>query len=567
MLSTGMLYTLLNRRPQKHQIEWQSAWTVIPGVIHIRGFKLRNRTPSTSWNLDIDQARLHVSLPALLFRSFRVSRISVNGVSAEIYRLPKPTIDINPDPDRTEIALASFKSVSSPLYSVSTNPGIPAKPKWRIKLDHIAISEFHQIDVNGYVWSGNGHVEGSLDMITRDRMHVTGFAAKLKEGIVHYQGKTVSEKLTLTMALDLGPYLPRENRGRRLLNHLTGNIKVDGYISQIDFLRYYFGNRDWLAINGTGEISADLYLDKGLLRENSALTYRSGQIQTRMKDWEISGTGQLDGSVSRQEDLLESRLQLNLRNISVSNHALSSQPVHGPGLDLSVIGRNIRLDDKEPNLNVSIDLVDSTIDDLSIYNSLFPKGSGFEILDGSRCTLQTHIDVLRGYGKCRIEISGSQTGIRFRDQSFRGDLQFSTELTTTDPQIRIFRMKDMLLKLTDVNHISGPGDDRIAWNASVSIPDTLLILGHPISLESKLELALSDSYPLRRVFLANQQKWFQDIIGFKNLSGQAVIVVSDGLLLLRDVTLSGTGFMPASFGVKPFEISGSCASMGLEERG
>src|SRR5436305_8841081 len=67
-LRSGSRKRELSRRPEVARLDYDAAWTVFPGRVHVRGFRLRCETRNTQLWLAIDRATLDVVLPRLLAR-------------------------------------------------------------------------------------------------------------------------------------------------------------------------------------------------------------------------------------------------------------------------------------------------------------------------------------------------------------------------------------------------------------------------------------------------------------------------------------------------------------------
>src|SRR5262245_23260747 len=71
-LHRGGLERMLNRRPERLAIHWKSAWTVWPGVVHVRGFELRNQTRVYQWWVAVDRGTVDVDLWNLQNRELEI---------------------------------------------------------------------------------------------------------------------------------------------------------------------------------------------------------------------------------------------------------------------------------------------------------------------------------------------------------------------------------------------------------------------------------------------------------------------------------------------------------------
>src|SRR5215203_4312914 len=61
-LRSGDLEARLNRRPERLLIESETAWTLWSGVIHVRGFRIRNQTRTAQWWGSMDTATFEINL-------------------------------------------------------------------------------------------------------------------------------------------------------------------------------------------------------------------------------------------------------------------------------------------------------------------------------------------------------------------------------------------------------------------------------------------------------------------------------------------------------------------------
>ena len=53
-INTGLLPRLAAPIPERTKLSWDRAWTLVPGVVHVRGFKLWKHTRGTVWSLEAD---------------------------------------------------------------------------------------------------------------------------------------------------------------------------------------------------------------------------------------------------------------------------------------------------------------------------------------------------------------------------------------------------------------------------------------------------------------------------------------------------------------------------------
>ena len=97
-LRTGLLTNLINKKPEKTNISWESAVTYLPGVASVSGFELRSQTGKDQIYLRVAQARTRVSLVGLLFRTIHLRGVDAEDVDFRYRR----RLDRPPNPGQEE---------------------------------------------------------------------------------------------------------------------------------------------------------------------------------------------------------------------------------------------------------------------------------------------------------------------------------------------------------------------------------------------------------------------------------------------------------------------------------
>ena len=79
-INSDLLPRLAAPHPERTKITWERAWTVAPGLIHVRGFKLRSHTRGTVWTLEVDAGRAFFNVFALPFRTVHIVAPRARGI-------------------------------------------------------------------------------------------------------------------------------------------------------------------------------------------------------------------------------------------------------------------------------------------------------------------------------------------------------------------------------------------------------------------------------------------------------------------------------------------------------
>ncbi len=556
LLQSDYFKRSVNRRPERNMYHWDTAWTIIPGVIRVKNYQMSVMTQSNTWHLTIDSARFSLNPVGLLKRSVRIGNVRSSGVSFKLDSRNNQKIISAIDDRIITDTINSNREIFPGNTRIDNVDMEDARPQWRISIGKATIKNLYSLEINDYKWSGTGRVSGSFCMITRDVMHVRHVEACLEQGAIDVHNETVSDNMSLQIAARLGPFVPRDNRGALMLNYLESSVLVKGDFNQLEFAKQYIGDVDWFDINGKGYLQAELCLDNGLFCEDTSILFRSEDIVTEVKGWLFEGSGILNGSIVRIGQDLHSTLDLHLGNASVQHSEKSDEPFQIPNLNATFQGKNIRIADDDPDVTIQIEIPQTIVNDLSRYNVFFPDSGGFEILPESECILQAHLSATQTGVSAKVRLHGQNNGIRLGQQDFRGDFDLQAHLKTTDPDFDVFHMQDMFLKLRNVHDITSAASGY-GWSGSLVIPETTVKTGTPVEISSEVEIGLSHSKPVSNVFSSGQRHWFEDYIHFEDLTGKAHLDINPEVIRLSKVSLAGTGVVSPEYGINPFAINAS----------
>lgn len=558
MLGTGILKNILNRRPEKYEYTWTHAWSIVPGVIYVRTFQMQNRSRSIAWTLSIDKARFRTALWVLPFRDFRIYQLKASGVEANIEKIHNLSEQHRQTQSLENREPAEIQLLEHYPQDLKTN-----RPQWHIDIRNATFDTVRSMKFEGYLWEGIGLIQGQLDMITRDKLIIRQLNTDLKNGQLSFQNTVIADNFQIHTSLELGPFIPRKNPGAAFMDYLVGNIAVEGGIKNFDFLSYYLKNIDWLSVHGNGLINANLYFDRGFLTDRSHLFIESNDLSVDMKGWAFKGLGMIDGEVKKTGDDLESILLLNLKEVTLCNSCQDNGMVSLPDINLVIKGKNIKLTNETPPITAEIDILETAVNDLSIYNRLFPLNSGFKILPGGYGSLAVHIELTHDLSQAELALEAKEIGLNLGNELFKGNCRFRTSLETTDPAFRHIQLKEAELRIDNMYHTLSNTLSSDLWSAEIAVSDTEMIWDDVINLNSDIHIALSHSQPLMDIFLKNKTQWFDDLIHFENLQGRAQLQLDSSGLILQDVTFTGDGIVTKGFGIEPFTVYSSSTQADL----
>ena len=126
LVQSGQVERWLNDKPEKRKIEFESAWTVIPGVAHVRSFRMTHQGRKDQIGLVVDRATGFVNPLELIGRRVHVIGIHARGVEFRYRKRPKT-------PQEAEARAAVVPSIEGLRFEPYRGPPKVEKKKgWTI---------------------------------------------------------------------------------------------------------------------------------------------------------------------------------------------------------------------------------------------------------------------------------------------------------------------------------------------------------------------------------------------------------------------------------------------------
>ena len=585
LLMSGSLERILNRKPEKALYAWTSAWTVWPGIVHVHHFSLAQKNRRTRWNLELDRASLQIHLRELCFRRFTAENVSIRGatlqietvnqvrsVPAEVQPVPKDPTDtaISEIPPTQTGANPPDPPVLEPAAPIENVPSSalqpPGNPPWTITIHAVHAEDLKAITFDQYTLKCTGTVNGAMTYITRGPMYATGVDFFLENGEVTADELPVASGLNIHCNdVAMGPYVPRENRGRKALAFLDGDLKLTGRIQSLGFIQHYFQNTDWIHLDGAGLVDGQIKMVRGILQPSSRFQFTPDQLTAKMNKFTVTGAGSAQGEVTEINGQSMSRLHVNLRDIQMVWPERASSPLKGPGFNIELAGPTEPLGSDLVNTTVQMNLLDCEIPDLAEYNNLLPENAGFRILETSRCLISSHLEFDGREGRCSLDVHGPDAGFQVGKIPVRGDFALHAQLQSTDPDIRMFQLTDTSIRLD--NAVVNGDTDMAAdpWGAQILISDTSLELDRSMKLAGDIQIHVQDSRPLNALWGTGEPKWFHDFLKINNIEGNAHLRMEGSQLTLHNVSLEGTGILPDELGMDDLQVKAVCPELNVKQ--
>ncbi len=308
LLNTGLLPTLLNRRPEQVQVEWASGWTLIPGYVHVQGLNARGQTPKQRWQLSVEQVRGRLVLRKLLARTVELRRVEAKGVAAGLQRLAarsapdEPTmLNPNPAPTSSRSSAVSLVAVANAApENLETRASVAddaateeEKPRWKITVADATIDGIEELALDDYRLRGTVRaLLTNLDVQPRGgAVAIEHAEVELSSGELKTGTDAIARKLQVAGRVRLDPWIPDENPGVEVIRSISGTLDITGDITSYGFINRYLANLPWLELHGQGSLSGTVQIETGQVLEGSQLTIAATPLTVDLDEGRLLGLG------------------------------------------------------------------------------------------------------------------------------------------------------------------------------------------------------------------------------------------------------------------------------------
>ena len=548
-LRSGDLERRLNRRPERLLIEAGTAWTVFPGVVHVRDFRIRNQTRTVQWWAAMDSGVFELNLLDLRDRELVITGLKGSGVT---YRLRRRA-------DGRKWSRPLRTDLQPPIPGFSNPPARPperiyaVKPEqrarsrrdpWRIRLAHVDLDTVREIWIDEFRFSGDARVAGGFDMTVWRRLLVDPTRLQIVSGTIALGGGAKAQPILAQASGkidgEIAPYVPSEHRGWQMFRFVSGRADIEGRVPSVAFLDEYLKKTRWVRVDAKdGPMALNVRMRRGRILPGSRLEARPDRLVASALDYKAEGPGRVVWEVLPGE---ESRLALEFSSFRVTRRGHRQAHVRGRDLSIEAVNGEPRLIERDlfTPKRVEIRIPEAEVPDLSFYNAYLPGNSGLALTGGSgrmTATFRAAAPDWNGTGDLRLEARG--VAGRFEGRPMRGDLLVRTRIRDADFRGRRFDVSGTKIDLTRVSVPGARGGD---WWARAHLDRAVIEPGAPVFLRAKVESTLSDPRPLF-AFVAPETRnrvlrWMDDLMT-QGVGAVADVSVGDGAVVIDGLAVSG----------------------------
>jgi hypothetical protein len=493
-LSTSWGHATLQRQPEKLRIDWDRAWSWMPGVVEVRGLRIRGQNRVIQWELELDAATVPVSLTALAVRSFSTAAARGTGLALRLRR----RLDRLPDPDRErwtpEIpGLENPPAVAPEALYPQRADGKP----WSVTLSDLEVEGVREIWLEEARLVGSGRLAGGLRFTPGGDFEMFESRLLYAESQVETASGVVSDDLRLDVNAAIEPFSPRGEGGAAVLRHVSGTLRTAGRVDSIAPLNALFRSAPWLHTEAVGDLDAELSLANGVLLPESRASVDAERLTVSFAGYRAVGSGPLRARVVSAEPEPRLEASFDLSGVEVQREDRDENQTSGGRLLLTARSSDLAIGD-EPfaDLETRLEISGATIEDLSVYNYYLPAAGGVEIAGGTGSLsgwLEASVAAKTARGAITVE--ARRAAVKVGDVTLNGRLSLDTQLPRAWLVDQRYDLSGTILELRDVT-VSEHGRERSGWWAKVRLADAELAYRQSVEIGARLNAELRDSGPI-----------------------------------------------------------------------
>lgn len=557
-LRSGDLHNRLNRRPERLLIQTSAAWTLWPGTIHVRDFRIRNQTRTTQWWASMDSGTFRLRLLDLRDRQLIIEGLNGRGVSYRLRRRvdverwgrkPRPELQ----PGIPGLANPPLRPPEK-IYPAPPKQKGPARDPWRIRLAQVDLDDVREIWIDEFRFAGVARIAGGFDMTVWRRLLVDPTRLQIESGTFALgAGKSAQPILadaTARIDGEISSYSPREHRGWNVLRFLSGRAEVKGAMHSLDFLEGFLRKTGWLDLEiDDGRIAADLRVRRGRILPGSRMEANPERLAASALDYRAEGPGRVvwevvsEGEGEEEKKRTGALILLSFDEYKVARKGYRRAHVQGRDLSIRVASGEPKLVERDlfSPRRFDVEIPRAEVPDLSFYNAYLPRNSGLALTGGSgRMSARFQASAPDWTGRGSLNLDARGVAARFEGRPLSGNLSMRTLVRSADFRGKRFDVSGTKMDLTGVRFA---GTTRGDWWARAHLDHAVLEPGAPVFLRARVESTLSDPRPLFS-FVAPQSrgrllKWVDNLLDVQGVGAVADVALGDGAVTLDRMAIEG----------------------------
>lgn len=298
-------------------LEFDSAYSVLPGRAHVRGLVLRFEDYNVQFQLSIERGQIDVGLDELLHKRFHCYSVRADGVS---FLMRHKLHEVQGHGTR----LAAFPKIPGfsdpPLYVGKPPAPIPDEQYdlWQVQLDDV-VARARELWFLEYRFTGDAEARGAFLIRPARFVRVEPARLELLSGTLRVGDHSVARRVRGQLQVSLPSMDVQKTVGAAVFDLISTRAKLELEDGRLDFLDVY-REPESPSIRGPARWSIDAAMERGVLQPPSRITLTAEATELRLPEtktpsWSMSGPVRAEFAVPEQAP---ARFSLDVRAAQVN---------------------------------------------------------------------------------------------------------------------------------------------------------------------------------------------------------------------------------------------------------
>lgn len=543
LVRSGQVERWINKHPEKLLVSFDAAWTIVPGVVHFRGFRIVQQGRGRQLEGIVDRGWGVVELLELAARRVHVVGLRAEGVEFRLRRRPRTA----------EEAAGPMPPEMPPIEGLPWEPydGPPPRPPgakagWTVVFTGARLEGVREVWIDARHLTGPGTVSASVTVGSDKRVSIRDVDARFEGGSFAYGEQRAYTELRFRLRGGMETFHPKETKGLALVPLVRAELDFEGRLaSAATVLDYYLRNAPWVRFfGGDARLSAHLALDSGRIEPGGHVELAPMDLRARFAGFTAEGRARTRLDVVDGGGGPEARLDVGFETYGLLRAESSTEPVlRGKGLRI-VASSPASLEALPPSdFTGRIELGQAEIPELAFANEFLPGGARFRVKGGS-ARAEGAFEVADGGRSCKGSMTVTSERLVFDAAGVEtsGSFALSLRVPRGDLLGLAFGVDGTRLDLDRFAFASRHEEAGARdWSGGLAFPEARLDMSQALAVEGRVELRASDTRPLVAFLSADKplRGWEKRLLAVEEITGAGRFRLEGQTLTVDDFRVGG----------------------------
>jgi hypothetical protein len=275
LVRTHLLRSALSADPEAMLVDYASAYSWIPGRVHVEGLKIRGSDSSVQWVLRLDKCDFNFAPLELAHRRFHASHVRGEGLTFRVrLRVDRAT----PEHLAALPPVPGFGDFPHRKAGVQPPPPTDAEYRlWSIQLDDVDARNVREIWTDTIRYSGALRVRGRWIFRPMRWLDIGPAVVDAETLDISYGPRALARGLQGSIDVTVHPFDLRGHPGLQILEQVSTDLKLRGLLRAGETLETIAPVSGVAFVRGDGPVDAWVRVDHGVLADRTRVSFETAE--------------------------------------------------------------------------------------------------------------------------------------------------------------------------------------------------------------------------------------------------------------------------------------------------